>query len=445
MQLPQLTTMVAMKIRLDHLADLHPEERARLLKRSQTDIAAVTQQIRPIVDDVRARGDAALREHTLRFDKADLGDLPIEVDDEERRQAPTLLSEEIRSALEYAVENVRRFHRSQRKAESEMTTVRPGIIAGERSTSIESAGLYVPRGRGTFPSMLYMLAIPATIAGVGRVAVATPPGQDGAVDPACLYAADLCGVHHVYRVGGVQAIAALAYGTESVQPVRKIVGPGSAYVAAAKSIVSDRVDTGLPAGPTESILLADQSADPRIVALDLAIEAEHGRDSAALLVTDSEELAKKVKAILPDIVERAPEPRREFLTEVFANYGGILVAGSMAEALAFVNEYAPEHIKIQTADPWETLQEVRNAGEILLGDHSAFSLANYAVGANAVLPTGGTAHTWSPVSVQDFLKRSSVVYVSRQGYRSMKDHVLALADHEGFYMHAQSLRARNEV
>lgn len=437
--------MFAMNILFRHLATLHDEERDRILRRSRTDIAALVDTVRPIVEGVRKRGDEALREYTLQFDSVDLADRSIRLSDRELETAGEQLDGKLRSAIEYAIENVRRFHESQRRPESEMTTVRPGIIAGERTSPIESAGLYVPRGRGTFPSMLYMLAVPASIAGVDHIAVATPPGPDGNVDPACLYAAHLCGVHRVYRIGGAQAISALAYGSESVLPVRKIVGPGSAYVAAAKLLVSDRADTGLPAGPTESIVLADGSADPRIVALDLAIEAEHGLDSAALLVTNDETLARAVEKQLPSIIEKAPEPRRSFLTEVFSNYGGIILADTMAEALAFVNEYAPEHIKVQTSDPWETLSGIRNAGEILLGEHAAFSLANYAVGANAVLPTGGYAHTWSPVSVQDFTKRSSVVYVSRHGYHSLRDHVIALADHEGFYMHAQALRDRGGV
>lgn len=431
-----------MTIAFRRLTGMQADERERLLRRSQSDIADILPKVEPIVRDVRQRGDHALREYTERFDKADISKSPIAVSDAERAAAAERISPTLRQAIEYAVENVRRFHQSQKTAESEMTTVRPGIIAGERVTPIESVGLYVPRGRGTFPSMLYMLAVPAAIAGVEHIAVATPPSGDGSVDPACLYAAELCGVHKVYRVGGSQAIAALAYGTDEVQPVKKIVGPGSAYVVAAKQLVADRVDPGLPAGPTESIVLADQSADPKLVALDLAIEAEHGLDSAALLVTDHEPLAREVERLLPEIVEKAPEPRRSFLTEVFQNYGGILLTETMDQAIAFVNEYATEHIKIQTADPWETLAQVRNAGEILLGEHAAFSLANYATGANAVLPTGGHAHTWSPVSVHDFTKRSSVVYVSREGYESMKDHVIALADHEGFYMHAQALRDR---
>lgn len=434
-----------MAILFRHLSSLHAEERERILRRSRSDIDSLLEQVRPIVKEVRNRGDEALRRYTLQFDKADLRDLPIQVSDEEIAAAPKQLSPALKGALDYAVENVRRFHESQRPGESAMSTVRPGIIAGERTSPISSAGLYVPRGRGTFPSMLYMLAVPASIAGVEQIAVTTPPGPDGTVDPACLYAASLCGVHQVYRVGGAQAIAALGYGTESVLQVRKIVGPGSAYVAAAKQLLTERADTGLPAGPTESMVLADAQADADIVALDLAIEAEHGLDSAALLVTDDEPLAKRVAERLPSIIESAPEPRRGFLRQVFSNYGGILVADTMADAIAFVNEYAPEHIKVDTEDPWDTLDAIRNAGEILLGRHAAFSLANYAVGANAVLPTGGHAHTWSPVSVQDFVKRSSVVYVSKQGYHSLRDHVVTLADHEGFYMHAQALRDRGDI
>ncbi|MFW5976054.1 MAG: histidinol dehydrogenase, partial [Alkalispirochaetaceae bacterium] len=296
-----------MSILFRHIESLRAEERERLLRRSRTDIAALVEQVRSIVDGVRERGDEALRQYTFQFDKADLRDLSIQVSEKEIDAAADQLSEELRAAIEYAIENVRRFHESQRRPESEMTTVRPGILAGERTTPIESAGLYVPRGRGTFPSMLYMLAVPASIAGVDHIAVATPPGPKGDVDPACLYAAHLCGVDRVYRVGGAQAISALAYGTESVIPVRKIVGPGSAYVAAAKQLVSDRADTGLPAGPTESIVLADGSADPRIVALDLAIEAEHGMDSAALLLTDDESVARAVEELLPRIIENAPE------------------------------------------------------------------------------------------------------------------------------------------
>jgi histidinol dehydrogenase len=292
--------------------------------------------------------------------------------------------------------------------------------------------------------MLYMLAVPARVAGVEHVAVVTPPGQDGGVDPACLYAARYCGIETVYRIGGAQAIAALAHGTESVTPVTKVVGPGSRYVAAAKRELAGIIDTGLPAGPTESIVLADGHADAWKVSLDLMVEAEHGSDSQALLVTPSIPLAEAVAAVLPELTSQAPEPRRRFLEDVFSGYGGIILAESMNEAAEIVNAFAPEHLQLQTREPYETLSLIRHAGEILLGEHSVFSLANYATGANAVLPTGGNARTWSPVSVRDFMKYSSVVHVTAGGYAGLRDHVIALADYEGFHTHAQALRRRDE-
>lgn len=292
--------------------------------------------------------------------------------------------------------------------------------------------------------MLYMLAVPARVAGVEHVSVVTPPNSDGSVDPACLYAARYCGVNTVYRVGGAHAIAALAYGTESVKAVSKLVGPGSSYVAAAKREVAGAVDTGLPAGPTESIILADRYADPWKVSLDLMVEAEHGSDSQALLITPSRPLAEAVMEVLPELTAEAPEPRRSFLEDVFAGYGGVILSSSMEEGAEIVNAFAPEHLQIHTREPYDTLGLIRHAGEILLGEHSVFSLANYATGANAVLPTGGNARTWSPVSVRAFMKYSSVVHVTSAGYHNLRDHVIVLADYEGFHAHAQALRRRDE-
>jgi histidinol dehydrogenase len=290
--------------------------------------------------------------------------------------------------------------------------------------------------------MLYMLAVPAAIAGVRRLVVATPPAADGTADAACLYAARRCGVHAVYRMGGVQAIAALAIGTSSVAKVDKIVGPGSAYVAAAKRILRDRVDVGLPAGPSESIIIADDTAEASGIAADLLIEAEHGSDSQALLVTSSRRVASEAARLAGAMVDETPEPRRGFLRDVFSGYGGVLLADTLREAAAIVNAFAPEHLQIRTTDPWETMGLITNAGEILLGEHSAFSLANYAAGANAVLPTGGYARTWSGVSVADFVKRSSVVQVSKSAYGDIAPHVARLAEYEGFHWHAQALRNR---
>jgi histidinol dehydrogenase len=289
-----------------------------------------------------------------------------------------------------------------------------------------------------------MLAVPAGIAGVPRVAMVTPPGEGGAIDPACLHTAKLCGIHDVYRVGGAQAIAALALGTESIPPVDKIIGPGNPYVTAAKRLLHGRVDTGLPAGPTESIVIADGKADPWKVALDLMIEAEHGDDSAALLLTDSGEFAQQVVDALSAATADLPEPRKGFVSTVMANFGGVVITRDIEEAVEISNAYAPEHLQIQTEDPGETLRGITNAGEILLGDNIPFSVANYSAGPNAVLPTGGNARTWSPVSVRDFIKYSSVIRATSEGLKGISAVVTELANYEGFPAHAGALTKRKD-
>lgn len=419
-------------------------EQNRILARSRMDISALEEKVRPIIDAVRSEGDAALVRFTKEFDGVDMEALGIAVSSREFDEAERLLETPVKQALDYAIENTRRFHEAQVHHGMTTVEVRRGIIASERTTPISSVGLYVPSGRGSFPSMLYMLAVPAVLAKVPTVVITTPPGPRGAVDPAVLYAARRCGVEEVRRVGGAQAIAALAWGTESVPAVRKVIGPGSAWVAAAKRVLADRIDTGLPAGPSESIVLADRHADSWLVALDLMIEAEHGSDSSALLVTDSRDLADEVAAYVAHLLEDVPPPRREFLESVFSGYGGIFVTSTLDEAVELVNRFAPEHLMIHGEDPRGVASRITEASEILLGPHSAFSLANYAAGANAVLPTGGWAHTWGPVSLRDFQKSSSLVEITASGYADMRDHVIALADHEGFYTHAAALRRRHE-
>ncbi len=424
--------------------ELSQQDRARILARSESDIAAVADPVASVIAQVREQGDRALRELTQRFDQADLSEASLVLTREDMAKGEEQLSSEMRNALDFAMENVRRYHQAQLPPELHTTEVRPGILAGERCRAIPSVGLYVPRGRGSFPSMLYMLAMPARLAGVQRIVVATPPGPDGTVDPACLYAAQQCGVHQVLRIGGAQAVAALAYGTESVDPVARILGPGSAYVAAAMRAVSGKVHIGLPAGPSESIVLADKHADPWRVSLDLMIEAEHGSDSCALLVTDSRPVAEAVAEIIPSLAERVPEPRKTFLTDALTGYGGIVVTTDQEQAVDVVNQFGPEHLQVQTAEPYETISAIHNAGEILIGREAAFSIANYATGANAVLPTGGNALTWSPVSVRDFVKFQSIVHLTPEGYRAAEPHVVALADYEGFHTHAAALRRRFE-
>ena len=430
------------------LSTMDTAQRARLLRRAEIQIDELVERVRPIVEAVRDRGDDALIEFTGRFDRVQLGVDQLRVSRAEIEQAHSQLDSSVRAALEHAIHNIRTFHQRQLPHEQWFTQVAPGVIAGEKITPISSVGLYVPRGKGAFPSVMYMLATPASIAGVPRIAVCTPPGPQGEVDPASLVAADLCGVHEIYRVGGAQAIAALAYGTHSIARVHKITGPGSGYVAAAKRLLYGTVDVGLPAGPSEAITLADENASPELLARDLLIEAEHGPDSSSLLVTDSRSLAERVMALLPSKMAALPEWRQAFVRTVFEapeGTGGVVLAGSMREAIDFVNTYAPEHLEVQVREPFALLPELKNAGEILLGSRTPFCTANYSVGTNAVLPTGGFAHTFSCTTVYDFLKRTGIAYLAPEGYASLSETTRRLAEYEGFPAHANAVTERPEM
>ena len=285
-----------------------------------------------------------------------------------------------------------------------------------------------------------MTVIPAVVAGVENIIVLTPPDPDGTVDSGTLYAAKIASVSQVFKCGGAQGIAAAAYGTETVPKVVKVVGPGSPWVVAAKRVLADLIDPGLPAGPSESIVLADETADPELAALDLIVESEHGPDSSAFLVTPSRDVAEAARKAIPRFLENLSETRREYVTTVLTgNHGGILVAGSMDEAITFVNDFAPEHLEILSDDPHRYLEKIENAGEILLGRHTPFTLGNYLIGPNAVLPTGGRAKTFSPLSVHDFLKRTSIAYVSEPAYSDLAEKAHVLARYEGFDGHAQAV------
>jgi len=425
--------------------ELTPENKNKIFRRSEQDISSVQPHVQAILDDVKVRGDEAVVHYTALYDKATLAPGALRVTEAEFDAAEAVLSNEVKEALRFAIGNVEKVHRAQKPEGMTWVEVQPGLLAGERPLPIESVGLYVPRGRGSFPSMVYMQAVPARIAGVKRVVVVTPPLPDGSIDPACLYAARISGVHEVYKAGGPQAIAALAFGTASIPPVVKIHGPGSMYVAAAKRLLSDRVDIGLPAGPSESAVLADGNAKPWKVALDLMVEAEHGSDSCALLVTTSEDLAKQTALYLGALAEGLPEPRKTFVKDVFGGYGAILVCQTIEEGAAIINEFAPEHLSIQTAEPFSTLSLITNAAEILLGEDLPFSAANYACGPNAILPTGGKAKTWGPTSVRDFMKFNSVIFATGEAYDKLKGPVTILADYEGFPSHADAFRKRGDV
>jgi histidinol dehydrogenase len=322
--------------------------------------------------------------------------------------------------------------------------IAPGLFGGEQVTPFESVALYIPRGTAAYPSVLLMLGIPAWVAGVERVCVVSPPSADGSIDAATLYAAQRLGITEVYRMGGAGAVAALAYGTDTVPAVQKVVGPSNIYATAAKRLLADRIDPGPPAGPSESIVLADGHADVDLVAADVLIEAEHGPYSASLLVTPDEALGRAVAEKLPSLAAAFPQKQQDYITRVMSNYGGVVLTGDLDQAIEVCNAYAAEHLQVHTQNPWEILPRLRHAGEIMLGPWTPTSICNYALGVNAILPTGGRAKTASVVTVWDFLKRTSVSYATQEGFESLADHVIRLADFEGFPAHSAAVKARKK-
>ncbi len=434
-----------MVIQFWELSKLTDETLAKIMRRAETDIRALLPLAQEIIDSVHSGGDAAVVHYARQFDVANFTATMLRASPDDFASARNAVSPQVVDAITQAHENIQRFHRGQLPEPMWFTEVQPGIMAGEKVTPTASVGLYVPRGKGAFPSVMLMLATPARVAGAARIVVATPPTPEGKADAASLVAAEICGVDEVYVVGGMQAIAALAYGTETVPKVNKIVGPGSSHVTAAKRLLYGTVDVGLPAGPSESIILADEYADPRLAALDLLVEAEHGPESASILVTHSSQVAQEALDILPTYISELPEWRQNFVKNVFSNYGGVMLTRSLQDSIQFVNDYAPEHLEILTQDPFVTLNKIRNAGEILLGPLTPIPTANYCLGLNAILPTGGFAKSFSSVSVWDFLKRTGVGYLSHEGYKRLQGITVTLADYEDFPAHALAIRKRNEL
>lgn len=421
--------------------------KARILRRSQADIDDIVKIVTPIIEDVRLRGDEALREYAKKFEKAEV--MAIKAKEEEFSAAESHLDADLKLAIQKCAGNVRKFHKEQmRRVEKHwMIEIEPGVFAGEQVHPIDSVGLYVPRGKGAFPSALYMLAIPAVLAGVPKISVVTPPTPEGGVDAATLYTAKLCGVKNVYKCGGAQAIAALAYGTQTIPKSRKVLGPGSPYVAAAKRVLSDIMDPGMPAGPSEAIVLADEHANPHNTCLDILNEAEHGEDSAVLLITHSPDLWRYVRDHLPSVIAALPEPHRSICAKVMSpeGYGGLILTESLEQSIALANEYAPEHLHLKVKDGESFLPQLKHAGEILIGEYTPSSLGNYGIGVNHVLPTGGWAHSYSCTSVWDFLKRTSLSRCDRQGFESLKAAVECLTDYEHFPAHGNVIRKREKT
>lgn len=415
--------------------------RAELMKRADQNIVPFLDKVRPILAAVREEGDKALLRFARELDKADLGGGGLKVTEAETDAAFKALDPAVREAIEFAVGAIRTFHEEQLPEPMWLKETSPGAFAGDRWHPIPSVALYIPRGKGSFPSVTMMTSIPATVAGVPEIEIITPPAPDGTIDAGVLVAAKLIGVKNIYKVGGAQAIAAAAYGTETIGKASKIVGPGSPWVVAAKRLLAEVTDVGLPAGPSESIIFADETVDGRIAGLDLLIEAEHGPDSSAYLVTHSRKVAEDAMAALPGYWSAMTLPQRvEFSkTVVQGSRGGIVLAPSLEEAYRFVNDYAPEHLEILSVEPFRHLGRIVNASEVLLGTRTPITIANFLLGPNGVLPTGGWARTWGPLSVTDFMKRSSIGYVTTPAYDGLARRAKILSEYEGFSSHANAV------
>lgn len=435
--------MATFSPRFLELERLSADDRAALLRRADQDIEPMLERVRPIVEAVRREGDAALFRFARELDGVK-GELQSLVASEaEIAQAYEQLSDGLIEAIRFAIAHIRAFHERQKPEPMWLHEICPGAFAGDRWTPIPSVALYVPRGKGAFPSVTMMTSVPAVVAGVPEITILTPPTLEGGIDAATLVAANEAGVKRIVKAGGAQAVAAAAYGTESVPKATKIVGPGSPWVVAAKRLVAHLIDTGPPAGPSESIVFADATADPELAASDLLIEAEHGPDSSAYLVTPSRTVAEGARSALVRRWADLPEPRRGFVKTVLEGpRGGILLAPSLEAAYAFINAYAPEHLEVLSSDPWAHLGHLRGAAEILLGAWTPITLGNFVLGPNCVLPTGGWAKSFGPLSVLDFMKRSSIGFVTAEAFSTLARPAMLLAEYEGFPAHAAALRAR---
>lgn len=412
-----------------------------LLKRSPNSYGEFEGRVNEIIENVRANRDAAIFDYTKRFDGADINAENILVTEDEIKEAYEKVDEKLLTVIRKALVNIRKYHEKQRQY-SWFDSEESGIILGQKVTALEKVGVYVPGGKAVYPSSVLMNIVPAKVAGVKTIVMTTPPGKDGKVNPATLVAAKEAGVDAIYKVGGAQAIAALAFGTESVPKVDKIVGPGNIYVALAKKAVFGFVSIDSIAGPSEIMVLADETANPRFVAADLLSQAEHDEMASAILVTTSRDLAEQVSKEVEGFV--AQLSRKEIIQKSLDNYGYILVAESMDEAIATVNEIASEHLELVTKNPFETMTKIRNAGAIFVGEYSSEPLGDYFAGPNHVLPTNGTAKFFSPLSVDAFIKKSSIISYSREALEPIYKDIVQFAECEQLTAHANSIRVRFE-
>ena len=412
-----------------------------LLKRSPNNYTGYADKVQAIIDDVRERGDEALFEMTKRFDGADLNADNIRVTQAEIDEAYTLVDASLIEVIRKAMTNIRVYHEKQLRT-SWFDYKPDGTILGQKITPISRAGVYVPGGKAAYPSSVLMNVVPAKVAGVPEIIMCTPPGKDGKVNPGTLVAADIAGVDKVYKAGGAQAIAAMAFGTASIPKVDKITGPGNIFVALAKKAVYGFVSIDSIAGPSEILVLADETATPRYVAADLLSQAEHDELASAILITTSEELAKQVQVEIDGFVKKLS--RSEIIGKSLDRYGYILIAENMDAAIAAANAVASEHLEILTKNPFDTMTKIKNAGAIFLGEYSSEPLGDYYAGPNHILPTNGTAKFFSPLNVDDFIKKTSIISYSQSALERVHNDIELFAQNEGLTAHANSIAVRFE-
>lgn len=412
-----------------------------LLKRSPNHYGTYMDSVNEIIENVRAKGDEAVFDYTKRFDGADINASNIRVTKEEIDEAYRLVDPELVAVIRKALVNIREYHEKQRQY-SWFDSKPNGTMLGQKVTPLAAAGVYVPGGKAVYPSSVLMNVIPAKVAGVEKVVMVTPPGKDGKVNPNTLVAANEAGADEIYKAGGAQAIAALAFGTQSIPKVDKIVGPGNIYVALAKKAVYGYVSIDSIAGPSEILVLADETANPRFVAADLLSQAEHDEMASAILVTTSKELAQAVSEEVDKFI--AELSRKEIITKSVENYGYLLVAETMQDAIDAANEIASEHLEIVTKNPFEVMTKIKNAGAIFIGEYSSEPLGDYFAGPNHILPTNGTAKFFGPLSVDDFIKKSSIIYYSREALNPIHKDIIKFAESEQLTAHANSIKVRFE-
>lgn len=412
-----------------------------LLKRSPNNYGQYEKGVQEILSRVKEEKDQAIFDYTEKFDKVKIDASTIKVTEEEIKEAYEKVDEELVGIIKKALVNIRTYHEKQRQY-SWFDSKPDGTILGQKVTALQSVGVYVPGGKAVYPSSVLMNILPAKVAGVEEIIMVTPPGKDGKVNPNTLVAANEAGATAIYKVGGAQAIGALAYGTESIPKVDKIVGPGNIYVALAKKAVYGHVSIDAIAGPSEILVIADETANPRYVAADLLSQAEHDELASAILVTTSDDFAKKVSEQVDQFVEELS--RKDIISKSLENYGYILVAEGMDAAIEIANEIASEHLEIQTANPFEVMTKIRNAGAIFIGEYSSEPLGDYFAGPNHVLPTNGTAKFFSPLSVDDFIKKSSIISYSRDALEEIHTDIEKFAEAEQLTAHANSIKVRFE-